>query len=136
LTAGLDGNLWFPGMNRGSIEQIVLSALPPPRVTRVVAVTHSRGGMTSITLRFDEALDRGTARNRGFSSVASAVRRQNTLVFTRRVRIGRVSYDGRTSQVTLTLARPHQGRVQVTVHGGIMAANGSSSDSEFTAIVR
>jgi hypothetical protein len=68
--------------------------------------------------------------------VASAVKRQNALVFTRRVRIGRVSCGGRTHQVTPTLARPHPGWVQVRVHGGIMAANGSSSNSEFTAIVR
>jgi len=38
--------------------------------------------------------------------------------------------------VTINLAKPYKGVVQVTVHGGIVAADGASSLGDFTAIVK
>jgi hypothetical protein len=55
--------------------------------------------------------------------------------FSRGVKIGSVTYDGTADTVTLKLARPHEGRVQVTVRAGIVAADGMSISSEFTAVV-
>jgi hypothetical protein len=38
--------------------------------------------------------------------------------------------------VTITLAKPYKGAMQVTVHGGIVVANGTSSSGDFTAVVK
>jgi streptogramin lyase len=160
LTVGPDGNLWFtegnpgaiwfPGGNMGTIGEINPASPPvtgvtgtigeinpaPPRVTGVDAVAHSRKGITSILVGFDVALDPGSAGEGGFYSLAAGVKRHHKLVFRRGVKIRSVSYDGTAHTVTLQLARPHKGRIQVTVRAGIMAAAGVSSSGEFTTVIR
>jgi hypothetical protein len=138
LTVGPDGNLWFPATSEGPGSAIseIGRITPPPRVTGVVAVTHSRKGITSIILGFDEALDPGTAGTRRFYSLATGVKRHHKLVFRRGVKIGSVSYDGTAHAVTLKLTKPHKGLIQVTVRAGIVAVDGVSSVGEFTAVVR
>jgi hypothetical protein len=106
-----------------------------PRVTGVVAVAHSRGAITSVLLRFDEALDAASATEVGFYSVAPGAERGHKLVFRKGVKIGRVSYDATAQMVRLKLARPQKGPVQVTVRAGLVAADGVSSFSDFTAVV-
>ena len=108
----------------------------PPRVTGVVAVAHSRKAITSIILSFDEALDPGTAESGGFFSLASGAKRGHTTVFSKGVKIRSVSYDGTAYTVRLKLARPQKRTLMVTVRAGIVAADGISSFSDFTAVVR
>ena len=67
--------------------------------------------------------------------VASAVKRQNALVFTRRVRIGRVQYDRTANTVSFKLARPRKGPLLVTVRSGILAAAAKSDSIAFTAVL-
>jgi hypothetical protein len=130
LTVGSDGNLWFAEPNGGKIGQIVVAALP------VVAVTHSRKEIMSITLRFPEALNPSTAGTRSSYHLTTAVRRRHQIVsLSRGVKIRRVAYDINAHQVTLKLARPHRGPVQVTVSGVIVSADGASSNGGFTAVV-
>ena len=133
LTVGPDGNLWFSEGYTGTIGEINPA---PPRVTGVVPVAHSRAGITAIVLDFDEALDPGTAGQLGFYQLASGVKRRHTLVFSKSLKIRRVLYDGTAYRVTLKLAKPHKGTVQVTVRAGLEAADGMSSFSDFTAVVR
>jgi streptogramin lyase len=142
LTVGPDGNLWF---NEGDENTFYSNAgtnvigrinPSPPRVTGVVAVAHSRAGTTEIVLSFNEALDPRTTGRLGSYHLAAGVKTRHTLVFSKGLKIARVFYDGSTHQVTLKLAVPQKGPVQVTVRAGIVAADGMSSFSDFTAVVR
>jgi streptogramin lyase len=136
LTVGPDGNLWFPEDNPGRIEKIVLDAFPPPpSVTGVLAVAHSRKAITSILLGFDEALAPASASKGRFYGLAAGVTRGQTIVYSKPVKIARVSYDRAAHAVRLKLAVPQKGSVQVTVRAGLMAADGMSSFSDFTAVV-
>jgi hypothetical protein len=143
LTVGPDGNLWFPAISEGPGSQISEigritpppRVIAPPRVIGVVAVTHSKKGITSIILSFNEALTPDTAGNGGFYSLAAGVKRHHKIVFRRGVKIGGVSYDGTAHAVTLKLTKPHKGLIQVTVRAGIVAADGMSSFSDFTAVL-
>jgi hypothetical protein len=135
-TVGPDGNLWFPDYNPGRIERIVLDAFPPPpSVTGVLVVAHSRKAITSILLGFDEALDPASARKGRFYGLAAGVESGQTIVFSQGVKIARVSYNRTAHTVRLKLAVPQKRPVQVTVRAGLMAADGMSSFSDFTAVV-
>jgi hypothetical protein len=61
---------------------------------------------------------------------------RQTVVFSHRVKIARVSYDRAAHTVRLKLAVPQRRPVQVTVRAGLVAADGMSSFSDFTAVVR
>jgi hypothetical protein len=111
----------------GRIGKVDLSHL---RATGVVAVVHSGKAIRSILLGFDEPLDPGAATSRRSYSLAGEKRTRHTIVFGKRVRIGRVSYNRTTNTVKLTLAGPRKGPLQVTVRVG-----GVSPLSDFIAIV-
>jgi hypothetical protein len=50
--------------------------------------------------------------------------------------LGRVATGAKSwSGDEINLMKPYKGTVRVTVHSGILAANGASSSSEFSAIV-
>jgi hypothetical protein len=80
-------------------------------------------------------LDPGTAGQLCFYHLASGVKGRHTLVFSKGVKIGRVLYDGTAHRMTLKLAKPHKGMVQVTVRAGLVAADGVSSLNDFTDVV-
>jgi hypothetical protein len=107
----------------------------PPAVTGIVAVTHPRRKITAIVLGFNEALDPASAGNGGLYNLAAGVTKKHRLLFTKGVKIGAISYDGMKDTVTLRLARPTKGPIQVTAHGGIKGANGASSAGDFTTVV-
>ncbi len=120
------GNLIPPAVNR------VVSV---PAVSRVVSVTHSRRAITQIIVGFSKDLVPDSATSSSFFSAASGVEKRHKFVVNKRLKIKGVSYDGTTDQVTISLARSVKGKVRIIVHGGIMAADGSSSQGDFTAIV-
>jgi streptogramin lyase len=131
LTVGPDGNLWFSD-TAGRIGRVDLG----PRVTKVIAVAHSRKAITSILLSFNETLDPASAANVGTYSLASGVERKHKLVFRKAVRIARVSYDDAAQTVRLKLAIPQKGPIQVTVRAGIVGADGVSSYSDYTEVIK
>jgi hypothetical protein len=112
-----------------------LTNFGPPAVTGVVSVTHSTKGITQIILGFSEDLAPRSAANRRFFSIASGVKKRHKLVFSKRVKIGGLSYDGTAREVTIRLAEPVMGMMKVSVRGGIMATNELSSRGEFTTVV-
>jgi hypothetical protein len=126
-TGGPGGSTGGPGGSTGST---------PPGVTRLVAVTHSRKGITQLVLGFNEDLIPGSATNSSFYSLAAGVTKRRKLVFTKPAKISSVSYDSNAHTVTLKLAKPVKGQTQVTVHAGIVAANGASSRDEFRTVVK
>jgi virginiamycin B lyase len=139
VTTGSDGNLWFPvgtSIGRLDLGQVQFSTPMSPSITGVVSVTHSKKEITTIVLDFSEGLDPGSAGNGSFYSIASGVKKRHKLLFAKNVKIAGVSYDGNAHTVTLKLAKPFKGKVQVTVRSGIAATNGTSTQSNFTAVVR
>jgi streptogramin lyase len=130
ITAGPDGNLWFTENATSKIGQVV----PPPGLTGFVSVTHKRKSITAIVLGFDESLVPASADTRTFYSLTGGVKKRHQLVYSKVLRIGGVSYDTNAHTVTIRLARPFKGRVEVTVHSGILATNGTSTIGEATTI--
>jgi hypothetical protein len=146
LTVGPDGDLWFPDLD-GAIGRVDLADLANspgsiggvdpnlPHVTQVIAAAHSRKAITSILIGFDEPLDPASVTEVRFYSLAPGVERGHKLVIRKGVKIARVSYDATAQTVRLKLAVPQKGPIRVTVHAGIVAADGISSASDFTAVV-
>jgi hypothetical protein len=132
ITSGPDGNLWFtaPG-NPAQLGEVVIA----PSITGVVSVTHSKKEITAIILGVNEPLNSASASNRGLYSLDSGIKKRHTLVFSKPARIGTVLYDSTTDTVTLKLAKPSKGPLQVTVHAGVMATDGISTRGNFTDIV-
>jgi hypothetical protein len=120
----------------GGATAVALSiASPAPSVTGVASVTHAKKGITAIVLDFSEGLNPGSAGNGSFYSIASGVKKRHKLLFAKNVKIGGVSYDGNAHTVTLSLAKPFKGKVQVMVRSGILATNGTSTEGNFTSVV-
>jgi hypothetical protein len=133
---GVGGSYAVTARTAGASDvALTLTNLVPPAVTGVVSVTHSKKGITQIILGFSEDLIPGSATNSQFFGIASDVKRRHKVVFSKRVKIAGVTYDGTADRVTIQLAKPLKGRLQVTVHGGIMATDGVSSQGDFTVIV-
>jgi streptogramin lyase len=130
LIVGPDGNLWFA-------DGAAIGRLEPnqPRVTKVIAVAHPGRAFASVLIDFDGALDPASASKGRFYGLAAGVASGQTTVFSKRVKIARVSYDRAAHAVWLKLAVPQRRPVQVTVYAGLAAADGMSSSSEFTAVV-
>jgi hypothetical protein len=55
-------------------------------------------------------------------------------VFRTRLGIKSVGYSAAAQTVTITLARPHRGPVQVTVRAGLLAADVAASTSDFAVV--
>jgi streptogramin lyase len=137
LTVGPDGDLWFtadgsppffPGTGPASIVRADISQLSG---TGVVAVAHSRKGITALRLGLDEALDPATAGKRRFYSLDAA----GMTGFSKAVKIGSVHYDRSRNTVRLRLAGPRQGPLLVTVRAGVLAAEAKSDAIAFTAVL-
>jgi probable HAF family extracellular repeat protein len=105
----------------------------PPHFNGVASVSRTKRGLTGITIGFDEALDLGVVNDRALFSVLGAAKRRGKTVYTKRVAIKGIGFDGST-RVTIKLARPYKGAVQVTVRGGILAADGASSGGFSTVV--
>jgi uncharacterized delta-60 repeat protein len=115
-----------------TINVIALPTLP--HVTGIVSVSRTKKGLTAITVGFDEALDSGSVSNRAFYHVFGAVKKRKKTVYTKGVGIKGISFDG-NSRVTISLAKTYKGAVMVTLKGVILAANGASSNVDFSAVV-
>ncbi len=109
---------------------------PPsaPHITGIVSVTRTRKGLTSITVGFDEPLLAGSVTELAHYSVFGAAKKHGKTVYTKGVGKWTISFDG-NSKVTIKLAKPFKGAVKVTVHGGILASDGASSDGDFSEVV-
>ncbi len=106
----------------------------PPQVTEVVSASQDKKGLIGITVIFDEPLDANVVNDRALFNVRGAVKQHHRTVFTKAVRIKGISFDGQT-RVTINLAKPYKGAVQVTVLAGILAADGASSTTDYSAVV-
>jgi uncharacterized delta-60 repeat protein len=106
----------------------------PPQVTDVVRSSRTRNGLTGITVVFNEALDSRVVNDQASFKVFGAVKTRHKTVYTKAVRIKRISFDGAT-RVTINFAIPYKGAVKLTILGSILALDGASSDINFSAVV-
>ena len=109
-----------------------IASLPPPPayVTGVTGVLHVKKKVRAITVAFDEALEAASADSSVFYEVVQRVKQRKKIVF-KHLAIATVTYDG-SRAVTVRLARPVQGPVQLIVQPGILAANGHSGRTRDT----
>jgi hypothetical protein len=135
IMAIYSGDPSYTGVSCNGPTQLVAPA-PAPHATRVSATGHSRKGLTSITLAFDEALAPTSATNSALYSVLSGAKKRGKTIYVKSVPIRGVTYNGNAHTVTILLAHPFKGSVQVKARGGIMAANGAASQGDFTAVVK
>jgi hypothetical protein len=105
-------------------------------VTAIVGSGHSRKGLTAVAVTFDEPIVPGSAGDPSHYSLLGGVKKRRKTIFSKNLAIRGASYNPGSLTVTLTLAKPFQGSVLATVHGGIVASNGAASQREFSATVR
>jgi VCBS repeat-containing protein len=106
-------------------------ALAPPLVTGVANLVFSRGGVSAITLAFNEAINPDSLVDLRYS-VLGGVTRHRKAVYSKIVPVTVVSFDDPV-HLTIHLARPYKGKVRVTLSGILRAANGTSSNVGFVA---
>ncbi len=107
-----------------------------PQATGIANVSHSRKGLSLIAVAFNEALNGNAVNILSLYSVHGGVKKHGKTIYSKNLRIRGVSYDSVADAVSIRLAKPYKGVVQVTVRRGILAANGMPSDSEFSMIAR
>jgi hypothetical protein len=112
----------------------IITVIASPQITGVVGASRTKQGLTSISLAFDEALDGRSVINPAFYSVLGAVKKHRKTVYTKHVGIKGISLDG-NSRVTINFLKPYKGAVKLTIHGGILAANGASSSGDSSAVI-
>jgi virginiamycin B lyase len=129
-TVGSDGNLWFPDGSRiGRLDRALatLDQAIPPGVGADVTRSFAKKA-AGLVLHFDEPMNSASAGTASFYSVATGVKKHHMTVYSKVVKIRRVTYDPTALTVTLMLVKSiNTNNTQVTVHGGIMAANGVST---------
>jgi hypothetical protein len=108
--------------------------LTPPQVATITAVS-SRKGLTSFAVSYNEPLNSSSAGSSAlyhvFAAVTKIVKKHRETLFTRALALLGVSPSSSGNTVTINLARPYKGEVQVGVQGTITAANGASKSVNF-----
>jgi virginiamycin B lyase len=143
LTTGPDGNLWFTLDNRiGQLDPALATSTTgttvittptstsgPLEVLSMAGVDHSRKGASatssSISIKLDAALNPRLANHAGLYTVRGVVNMQGKLVFGRTLRIRSVVYQARSHTVTIHLARPYKGLVEVEMQARLVEKAGS-----------
>ncbi len=106
-----------------------------PHATSVVKRVHTKKGLTSVTVAFDAPLDPASANVTAHYRLLAGVKKRGKTVYKKVLVVRSATYDPVGHTVTLGLAKPFKGTVQVTVHGGIQGANGASTSGDFMAVV-
>jgi Repeat of unknown function (DUF5650) len=115
---------------------------PTPTLPQVLAIggVSSKKGLTSFTVSYNEPLSSSSASSSGlyqvFAAVTKIVKKHKEALFTKALAIRSVSLGSTGSTVTINLAKPFKGRVEVMVQGNITAGNGASNSVRFTQDLR
>ena len=95
-------------------------------------VSQSKKG-TSYTITFAAPLNSQSASNLGlyrvFEGVTKVVKKHKETLYTKALKIKSVVYNPGPASVTITLAKPYKGAVQVTIEPGLEAADGASTST-------
>jgi hypothetical protein len=68
--------------------------------------------------------------------VTKVVKKHEQTVYTKSLKIQSVTSSASASSVTITLARPFKGAVQVTIAAGLQAADGAATSTTLVAATR
>ncbi len=121
-----------------TLTQTAASPAPPELIGNVV-VSQSRH-RTTFTLKFAAPLDSATADNRHLYRVKASVtiplgKHGEIVYYVKTLKIRSVVYDTALDSVTVALARPYRGAVEVRIKPGLEAADGASTTKRINAIV-
>jgi hypothetical protein len=107
-----------------------------PGILGVVEVQHAKKKVSAVTIAFNEAMVSGSISNSALYHLFGGMLKRRRIVFSKKIKVGAVSYDDATDSVRVTLAKPYKGQVQISVDGTIEASNGKSSDAAFSEDLR
>jgi hypothetical protein len=99
-------------------------------------VRKSKKRVAALTVTFNEPLKPDSATSSGLYHVSAGVKKHRKMVYSKAVPIVNVVYNDSAHSVTINLARPSKGSFQLMVGAGIVGADGVSSGSTFTTIVK
>jgi hypothetical protein len=115
-----------------------INVLTAPQVATIAPVS-SRKGLTAFTVDYNEPLNSGSAHNtalyRVLGAVTKIVKRHKETLFTKALAVLGVTPNSSGNTVTINLAKPYKGEVQVTVQGTVTASNGASSSVNLPMIL-
>lgn len=116
-----------------------MSSPEPPAVTSIGPTWHTRLGVTSIGVAFDEPLDPASACDPGRYSVEAIGTRRvcgHDLTVHRGLQIKCATYDSSACTTRIYLARPHDGPLKVVVSPGMAGADGAVSQQAYWRVIR
>jgi hypothetical protein len=134
ITADFVGNSSFQTSSSAALSLTVNAATTTataPQAMGISGVDHSKQGLTSITIAFNKALDPSSARDTDLYTVLGAVKKGGNTVYSKRVAVKSVSYVSNARALTINLAKPYKGAVQVAVQGSLLAENGVTSSGPY-----
>lgn len=99
-------------------------------------MANSRKGITAVSVGFSQPLESGSAENSSLYQVLAGVKKKKKTVYTKSLKIRGVIYSGSTNSVSISLAKPYKGAVELAVNGAIEALDGAISNVDFTTIIR
>jgi sugar lactone lactonase YvrE len=105
----------------------------PAQVTGIVG-QKTKKGLTGFTVSFSQGLNSATAHNLGLYHVLAGAKKKGKSAFTKPLAISSVSVNGSGNTVTITLAKPHKGAVEVEVQGTLVSSSGASSNANFSQV--
>jgi uncharacterized delta-60 repeat protein len=98
---------------------------PPPHVVQIARGSHTKKGLTSITVSFDESMNPSSVVNsRNYTVYGGVTNKKHRVVYNKRLNI-RVMYNDGSRAAIITLSKPYKGPVRVTVGSEITAVNGT-----------
>jgi hypothetical protein len=102
----------------------------------IVSVSHIKKKLASVTLGFSEALASSSAVDPSAYVLLAGVKKLRKTVYTKPLTIGNIIYNSGANTVTLMLAKPLKGVVELRVQGVMTASNGATGTVAFTTVVR
>jgi hypothetical protein len=99
----------------------------PPQAMRIVSVLHTSGKVSGFTIVFNEPLEVASADSARLYQVKPGTRKGTRVVYGNPVTIKPPSYKAGATSVTIRLAKPVAGPIEVIVLSGIIGADGIAS---------
>jgi hypothetical protein len=119
---------------QSTTASVLIDVLAQPTVIAATPV-HSRKGLTSITVMFNESMDPTSAATTANYTVFGAVKKKKHTVYTKSVGKLSFSYSVSSRTVTITLKKPYKGAFQLTAESGILATDGEATSRPFVSIL-
>ena len=110
--------------------------VPPPKAVSIASLIHVRRKLTEIVVAFDGALAPASATNAAFYTLAQGKHARSGLVFKGHLHFRDVTLLSGAKLVSIRLAKPTAGPLQLTVHPGIGAASGPAVRETYIVVVQ